>query len=93
MKNKNMQSIFRTFCLVFLLFVAMNILTIAYAQSSDKYLFHDSHFHITNFIQEVPFWVNMQSRGITHYQQIMDDRSLTVFFHRPYHPGWACHMI
>ncbi|HEX9252830.1 MAG TPA: amidohydrolase family protein [Ignavibacteriaceae bacterium] len=35
-----------------LLLIVLSTFTITYAQSSDKYLFNDSHFHITNYIQE-----------------------------------------
>jgi predicted TIM-barrel fold metal-dependent hydrolase len=52
MKNKYMLNFFRTRYLSLLLFLAMGTFAITNAQSSDKYLFNDSHFHITNFIQE-----------------------------------------
>ena len=35
-----------------LLLLALSALIKTSAQSNDKYLFHDSHFHITNYIQE-----------------------------------------
>jgi hypothetical protein len=37
---------------ILLLILALSALVITKAQSNNKYLFHDSHFHITNFIQE-----------------------------------------
>ena len=38
------------YTIIFLLLFGSLLLT--KAQSNDKYLFHDSHFHITNYIQE-----------------------------------------
>jgi hypothetical protein len=51
MKNRNLQVSFKLFYTLLLL-LALSALIITKAQSNDKYLFHDSHFHITNFIQE-----------------------------------------
>jgi predicted TIM-barrel fold metal-dependent hydrolase len=52
MKNKYMLNFYRTTYLSLLLLLTLGSLVITNAQSDDKYLFHDSHFHITNFIQE-----------------------------------------
>jgi hypothetical protein len=51
MKNKFLQFSIKIFYALLLL-LALSALLITKAQSIDKYLFHDSHFHITNFIQE-----------------------------------------
>jgi hypothetical protein len=37
---------------VLLLLLALSALVITNAQTKDKILFHDSHFHITNYVQE-----------------------------------------
>ena len=52
MKNKFRLNFFRTTYLSLFLFLALGTFAITNAQSNDKYLFHDSHFHITNYIQE-----------------------------------------
>ncbi len=51
MKNRNLQFSFKIFYALLLL-LALSALIITKAQSNDKYLFHDSHFHITNYVQE-----------------------------------------
>lgn len=52
MKNKIMMKFLRTTYLTLLLSLMFGSLVVTTAQSTDKYLFHDSHFHITNYIQE-----------------------------------------
>jgi hypothetical protein len=52
MENKYTLSFFRATYLSLLLFASLGPLTITNAQTNDKYLFNDSHFHITNYIQE-----------------------------------------
>ena len=51
MKKRNLQFSFKIFYALLLL-LALSALIITKAQSNDKYLFHDSHFHITNYVQE-----------------------------------------
>lgn len=52
MGNKYMINFFRTTYLPLFLFLSLGLLVLTKAQSNDKYLFHDSHFHLTNYIQE-----------------------------------------
>jgi hypothetical protein len=52
MKKSNAVKYFLTLHLSLFIFVAFSGLIISNAQSSDKYLFYDAHFHITNYIQE-----------------------------------------
>ncbi len=52
MKNKFRLNFFRTIYLSLFLLLALGTLVITKAQSNDKILFHDAHFHITNYIQE-----------------------------------------
>ncbi len=52
MKNKFRLNFFRAIYLSLFLFLAFGTFVISKAQSNDKYLFHDAHFHITNYIQE-----------------------------------------
>ena len=52
MKNKNASHFGGTIYLSLFLFLSLGTMVITNAQANDKYLFHDSHFHITNFIQE-----------------------------------------
>ncbi len=52
MKNNYMFNIFSAKYLSLLLFLAWGTLVSLSAQSNDEYLFYDSHFHITNYIQE-----------------------------------------
>ena len=51
MKNKIMMNFLRALYLLILL-LGLSALLTANAQTNEKYLFHDSHFHITNFIHE-----------------------------------------
>ena len=51
MKNRYLQFSIKIFYALLLL-LALSALIITKAQSNDKYLFHDSHFHLTNYIQE-----------------------------------------
>ena len=51
MKNRFLQFSIKIFYALLLL-LALSALLITKAQSNDKYLFHDAHFHITNYIQE-----------------------------------------
>ena len=50
MKNRFLSFSLKTFYLIILL-LSLGIV-ISKAQSSDGYLFNDSHFHITNYVQE-----------------------------------------
>ncbi len=52
MENKYMINFFRSTYLPLFLFLSLGLLVLTKAQSNDKYLFHDSHFHLTNYIQE-----------------------------------------
>jgi predicted TIM-barrel fold metal-dependent hydrolase len=52
MKNNQKLYVPGTRCLFLVLFVMLGVFAAAHAQSNDKYLFHDSHFHLTNYIQE-----------------------------------------
>jgi len=52
MKNNNMFEFLRARYQTLLLFIVLGASAITNAQLNDKYLFHDSHFHITNYIQE-----------------------------------------
>jgi hypothetical protein len=52
MENKYKLDFIRAKFLTLLLFIALGSLAITNAQSNDKYLFNDSHFHLTNYIQE-----------------------------------------
>ncbi len=52
MKIKYVLHLFRTSHLSLILLLVLSTITINNAQTKDKYLFHDSHFHITNYIQE-----------------------------------------
>ncbi|MFI5236547.1 MAG: amidohydrolase, partial [Ignavibacteriales bacterium] len=51
MNNKFLRISLKIFYALLLL-LTLGSLIKTNAQSNDKYLFHDSHFHITNFIQE-----------------------------------------
>jgi len=51
MKNKIIVNFLRALYLLILL-LGLSALLTANAQTNEKYLFHDSHFHITNFIHE-----------------------------------------
>lgn len=51
MKNKILTFSLKLIYMLVLLIILGSLFLIR-AQSTDKYLFHDSHFHITNFIQE-----------------------------------------
>lgn len=52
MKNKHRLYILRTRYLFLVLFFTLGALVVINAQSNNKYLFSDSHFHLTNYIQE-----------------------------------------
>lgn len=52
MKNNYMINIFKTSRLSLFLLFALGTSLVTNAQTKDKYLFYDSHFHITNYIQE-----------------------------------------
>jgi len=52
MKNNNMFEFVRARYQTLLLFIVLGASAITNAQSNDNYLFHDAHFHITNYIQE-----------------------------------------
>lgn len=52
MKNKFLLNVMRANYLSLLFFFTFSALVITNAQSKDKYLFNDSHFHLTNYIQE-----------------------------------------
>jgi predicted TIM-barrel fold metal-dependent hydrolase len=52
MKSKYLKTFFLKAALISSLILVVGSFTITNAQSSDKILFHDSHFHITNYIQE-----------------------------------------
>jgi hypothetical protein len=52
MKKSNAVKLFNALYLSLFIFIAFSVLTITNAQSNDKYLFYDSHFHLTNYIQE-----------------------------------------
>ncbi len=53
MKNKHsLVNFLRTTYLSLFLFFTLGSLVVINAQSNDKYLFYDSHFHLTNYIQE-----------------------------------------
>jgi hypothetical protein len=52
MKNKFMFYYLRTNYFSLVIFLAFGASLITNAQSNDKYLFYDSHFHLTNYIQE-----------------------------------------
>jgi hypothetical protein len=52
MKNKFILQFLKTNYLSLIIFLAFGAIVITKAQSNDKYLFHDGHFHLTNYIQE-----------------------------------------
>lgn len=52
MKNKFLPNVLSAKYLSLLLFFVLGSLALTNAQSNDNYLFNDSHFHITNYIQE-----------------------------------------
>ncbi|HEY7751726.1 MAG TPA: hypothetical protein VH917_05490, partial [Ignavibacteriaceae bacterium] len=60
MRNKTFVRTLKVSYLLILL-LSLGLLVMSKAQPNDSYLFHDSHFHITNFIQEgidVEFYVD-----------------------------------
>ena len=52
MKIKYILNLFITTYLSLIPILVLGTITITNAQTKDKYLFYDSHFHITNYIQE-----------------------------------------
>ena len=52
MNNKKVKSCSQIKYLSLYVFLITGIIFFTNAQSNDKYLFNDSHFHLTNYIQE-----------------------------------------